>query len=44
MGIITVLALALAIFGTAALVDGIGSMLHRMKEALTWRKIKKIYY
>mgnify|MGYP003313283171 CR=1 FL=1 len=44
MGIITVLALSLAIFGTAALVDGICSLFRRMKEALEWRKIKKIYY
>lgn len=44
MAIITVLALALAIFGTAALVDGIGSLFRKGKDAWEWRKIKKIYY
>ena len=44
MGIITVMVLALAFAILAALVDGIGSLLRKGKEAWEWRKIKRIYY
>jgi len=44
MGIITVMVLAVAIFVPAMLIEGICSLLRRVREALEWRKIKRIYF
>ena len=44
MGIITVFSVALAFLIPTALVEGFKALHHRAKEAMEWRKLKKVYY